>query len=208
MPRVIITVPDRNSQPYRFLLDRQVVSLGRGSENDIAIDSGSVSVLHAEMRRISGGYELKDVGSTNGIKLGDTRQETISLRNGMAVRLGDVAFEFSLTDEEQQELLLEAPAQSPIIKETQLTPSPQKQVSAEKVYRQPASSSSGSMATLVFLLLAAMAFFAGLAVRHQKETDRSLFDAIRSRSTPVPPPALLEEPQVPPQNQGKSSLSE
>ena len=61
MPRVTITVPEKNAQPYRFQLDRPVVSLGRGSENDIAIESGSVSVHHAEMRRIEGGYELRDI---------------------------------------------------------------------------------------------------------------------------------------------------
>ena len=42
--------------------------MGRGSDNDIVIDSGSVSGSHAEMRRIEGGYELVDLGSTNGIK--------------------------------------------------------------------------------------------------------------------------------------------
>jgi pSer/pThr/pTyr-binding forkhead associated (FHA) protein len=56
MPRVTITVPDRTPQPYRFQLDRRVVSLGRGSDNDIAIDCGSVSVRHAEMVRVDGGY--------------------------------------------------------------------------------------------------------------------------------------------------------
>ena len=51
MPRVTITVPDKNAQPYRFQMDREVVTLGRGSENDIAIESGSVSLYHAEMHR-------------------------------------------------------------------------------------------------------------------------------------------------------------
>ena len=70
MPRVTITVPEKTAQPYRFHLDSEVVTLGRGSDNDIAIDSGSVSVKHAEMRRTVGCFELRDAGSTNGIKLG------------------------------------------------------------------------------------------------------------------------------------------
>ena len=64
MPRVTITVPERNSQPYRFNLERKSVSLGRGSENDIVIDCSSVSVNHAVMERVEGGYQLRDLGST------------------------------------------------------------------------------------------------------------------------------------------------
>ena len=100
MPRVTITIPDRNAQPYRFDLDRQVVSLGRGSQNDIPIDSGSVSVVHAEMRRVSGGYELHDMKSTNGIKLGGTRYPVIPLVSGNTAIVGEVSFDFLLSDEE------------------------------------------------------------------------------------------------------------
>ena len=107
MPRVTITVPEKTPQPYRFQLDRQVVSLGRGSENDIPIDCGSVSVKHAEMLRVDGGYELKDVGSTNGIKLDGERREVISLKSGLTVKLGDVSFDFTLSDEEQEALAKE-----------------------------------------------------------------------------------------------------
>ena len=63
MPRVTITVPDRNPQPYRFQLDRQAVNMGRGSDNDIVIEDGSVSVRHAVMERIEGGYQLRDLGT-------------------------------------------------------------------------------------------------------------------------------------------------
>ena len=104
MPRVTITVPDSNPQPYRFQLDRRVATLGRGSNNDIVIDCGSVSVSHAEMRRIEGGYELRDLDSTNGIKLDGERMPVIPLRSGLSVKLGDVAFDFQLSDEECEAL--------------------------------------------------------------------------------------------------------
>ena len=69
MPRLTITVPDQVAQPYRFSLERQIVHFGRGDDNDVHIDSGSVSSEHCVMERIIGGYVLKDLGSTNGIKL-------------------------------------------------------------------------------------------------------------------------------------------
>lgn len=189
MPRVTITVPDKNAQPYRFQLDREVVSVGRGSENDIAVDSGSVSVQHAEMRRIQGGYELHDVGSTNGIKLDGQRYEVIPLRSGATVRIGDVAFDFSLSDEENEALAREkAPELPPIVREPELAaPKPRRSAVV-----QPAPSGSPLGATVMFLILAAAAFFTGLAVRHQKETGGSLIKAMQlnfSQPAPVAPAA-------------------
>ena len=109
MPRVIITAPDQTPQPYRFQLDRQAVQMGRGSENDIAINCGSVSVNHAVMERVEGGYQIRDLDSTNGTKLDGSRMPIIPLRDGLSVKLGDVSFDFSLTDEEKQALAREKP---------------------------------------------------------------------------------------------------
>ena len=189
MPRVTITVPEKNSQPYRFQLDRQVVSLGRGSENDIAIDSGSVSVKHAEMRRIKGGYELHDVGSTNGIKLDGDRREIIPLRSGASVKIGDVAFDFTLSEEEIDALAQEKPAgDSPVTREADLPPAPPKPTPRPS-YAPAPSGGSGFGATFVFVLLAVTAFYAGLAIRHQKETGKSLFDAIKAKQSLLSAPA-------------------
>lgn len=189
MPRVTITVPDKNAQPYRFQMDREVVTLGRGSENDIAIDSGSVSVYHAEMHRIKGGYELRDLGSTNGIKFDGIRQDVIPLKSGSTVKIGDVAFDFSLTDEEQEALAREQPAGlPPISRETERQPLDKP--GPPRVVYAPARSSGGGFASAVlFLILAALAFFAGLAIRHQKETGGSLIDAIRANAAPKAAPA-------------------
>lgn len=191
MPRVTITVPEKNAQPYRFQLDSGPVTLGRGSDNDITIESGSVSVHHAEMRRITGGYQLCDIGSTNGIKLDGVRYETIPLENGITVTIGDIAFDFSLSEEELRELALEKPAErSPIIKEAEIErpgPQPRKEV----VYVPVKSGGNDFSGVLVFLILAAIAFFVGLAVRHQKETGGSLIDAIKTKSAaPQSAPAV------------------
>ena len=197
MPRITITVPEKNAQPYRFQLDRQTVTLGRGSENDIVIESGSVSVHHAEMRRIQGGYELHDVGSTNGIKLDDVRYEVIPLRNGATAKIGDVSFNFVLSDEESEALAREklpesSPEPAPITREAELSPSPAAPPPAPApAVRPPAASGGGGFsAILIFLILAAAAFFAGMAMRHQKETGGPLIEAIRANkaATPATPP--------------------
>lgn len=201
MPRVTITVPERKPQPYRFQLDRQNVHLGRGSENDIVIDCGSVSVRHAVMERIEGGYQLRDLGSTNGIKLDGKTRDTIPLRHGLSVKIGDVAFDFTLTDEEREALTREKPlGESPIIMEDELDePAPRKAAPKPAVPRtlasaqQPSSAASFFM-TLLFLVLAAAAFFVGLSIRHQKETGNSLMQDMKGSNAK---PAAEEAPAAP-----------
>ncbi len=201
MPRVTITVPERNPQPYRFQLDRLKVHLGRGSENDIVIDCGSVSVRHAVMERIDGGYQLRDLGSTNGIKIEGMVREVIPLRHGLSVKIGDVPFDFTLTEEEREALAREKPPEeSPIIMEDELDePAPRKAAPKPAIQRplasaqQPSSAASFFM-TLLFLVLAAAAFFVGLSIRHQKETGNSLIQDMKGASAK---PATEEAPAAP-----------
>lgn len=225
MPRITITAPDQNSQPYRFQLDREVVSLGRGSENDIVIDSGSVSTHHAEMRRVLGGYELHDLGSTNGTKLDGVRYPVVPLAHGSVVHLGDVSFEISLTDEEQAMLLHEVPvttgyggyaapaAEAP--RSTQPigyapTPAPApRPVPQRQVIVMQQEEGGGFMMGIVMIILAVVAFGAGASIRHQKETGKQLLQSMKEKkinqakqAPPAPttevPPAVPQPPVPPP----------
>ena len=187
MPRVLITVPEKTAQPYRFGLDRKSVSIGRGSVNDIVIDYGSVSGQHAEMRRIEGGYELADVGSTNGIKHRGVRHDRIALVSGISLRLGDVAFDFTLTDEEQEVISREKPADqdsvpADIVSEQaeEESPRPKRRPSPPpKAAPEPAGMGVGMV--LLFLLLAAASFATGLSIRHQRDTGEWLIKAVVNR---------------------------
>lgn len=195
MPRVTITVPDKNAQPYRFQLDRKVVTLGRGTENDIMIDSGSVSVHHAEMRRVEGGYELHDIGSTNGIKLDGVRHEFIPLHSGSSLKIGDAAFDFSLTVEELEALEREKPAvPSPITREPEIAMPPRPVPHHRGGYASANSSGGGFWSTLVLLLLTLAAFLVGLAIRYQKDTNGSLWEAFQANRAASAAPAAPAAP--------------
>ena len=184
MPRVTITVPESTPQPYRFQLDRRKVTLGRGSENDIPINCTSVSVKHAEMVRNDNGYEIRDLGSTNGTKLDGQRRMTIPLQSGMTVLLGDVSFEFQLSEEE----LAELGAQSPI----EALPVQRKPAPARTLAEAPASGGSKGSLFLVFLILAAVAFGIGLEFRHRKETGHSLLDDLGGKKPAKKAPAKVD----------------
>lgn len=216
MPRVTITVPDQKPQPYRFQLDRKLTRLGRGSENDIVIDCASVSVHHAEMERVEGGFQLRDLGSTNGIKLEGERKELIPLRDGMTLKVGDVAFDFQLSDEEKEALSREKPVEdSPIIKEEfdddddydfvdddedddeeeEPLRRPRAQVPKHMESSEMPSAMASFAMTLILFVLAVGAFWAGMEIHHRKLTDtdergaRSLVGEIMDGSTAEQPAA-------------------
>jgi pSer/pThr/pTyr-binding forkhead associated (FHA) protein len=193
MPRITITVPEKPPQPYRFDLGSSVVTMGRELDNDIVIDCGSVSKHHAEMRRIKGGYELFDLGSTNGISLNEAHHKVIPLLNGLNVKVGDAAFDFQLTEAEIDVLELEKKVETatPLSKPTHsafdsplLTPAPRY---ATYEPEKPSGGGFGTMLLAVMLLVAA--FFVGLYIRHKNETGQSLFDSIKNKPAVISTPA-------------------
>ena len=194
MPRVLITVPEKPPQPYRFGLDREIVTLGRGSENDIVIHSGSVSGTHAEMHRVEGGYELVDVGSTNGLKLDGSRLAKVPLHSGSSVMIGDVTFEFSLTEEEQEAISQERPQLPPIFREEKVEPPAEKLPvrAAPAPVRNVAPEQDSSVSfggVFIFLILALACFGVGLALRYKEEVNGSLIQAVMKKieaEKPVP----------------------
>lgn len=199
MPRVTITVPDRTPQPYRFQLDRRVVSLGRGSDNDIAIDCGSVSVRHAEMVRVDGGYEIRDLGSTNGTKKEGERRMTIPLRSGDVVHLGDVSFDFQLSEEELTALAEEAaslatPKSDAAEKRNVRQPSPRP---ASMASAQASSGASGFLMFVLFVILGTAAFFVGMSMHYQKDTKKSLLEEMRKPKVVAKPAAAADEAPAP-----------
>ena len=72
----------------RFMLDAEVVHVGRHPDSDIFLDDITVSRRHAEFVRAEGGYRVRDVGSLNGTYLNRERIEDAELVNGDEVQIG------------------------------------------------------------------------------------------------------------------------
>jgi hypothetical protein len=72
----------------RFLLDKDVTTVGRHPESDIFLDDVTVSRRHAEFQRHDGGFSVRDVGSLNGTYLNRERIEESPLAGGDEVQLG------------------------------------------------------------------------------------------------------------------------
>jgi ATP-binding cassette subfamily C protein len=68
---------------------------GRG-EGDVIVADPSVSRRHAEIRPVQGGFEISDLGSSNGTWIGDQRISQHRLRDGDQFRLGQVLVEYRI----------------------------------------------------------------------------------------------------------------
>src|SRR5690606_12196615 len=115
------------------------------------------------------------------------RHQVIPLKNGAMVKLGDVAFDFLLSAEELDILSREQrTVPLPPLREPEEEPARKDSAAARiadqrATYAAPRPSGVGVGAVLMFLILAACAFFAGLAIRYQKDTGNSLIQALQNK---------------------------
>ncbi len=73
----------------RFLLDSDVVSVGRHPDSDIFLDDISVSRRHATFTRSGAGYVIADLGSLNGSYINRDRIDSeVALAGGDEVQIG------------------------------------------------------------------------------------------------------------------------
>lgn len=75
----------------RYLLDTELVTVGRHPDSDIFLDDITVSRRHVEFRRdVQGGrgYSVHDVGSLNGTYLNRDRIDDAEMAPGDEVRIG------------------------------------------------------------------------------------------------------------------------
>ncbi|MBI3967191.1 MAG: DUF3662 domain-containing protein [Chloroflexi bacterium] len=87
---------NRHRKPQRFILEKDVVGLGRGLENDIVIADRRISRQHAEIRRSPQGFLVSDLQSMNGTFVNGRRVGEAPLKNGDEISLGGLALRFEL----------------------------------------------------------------------------------------------------------------
>jgi hypothetical protein len=79
----------------RNVLSGSRVVVGRSRDADIVLADPNISRRHAELRRGDNGWQIVDLGSTNGIKVNGRRVDNQSLRPGDQITIGvtDLTFE-------------------------------------------------------------------------------------------------------------------
>jgi len=81
----------------RQVLDGPRATIGRSEDVECVLNDPNVSRRHAELQQVRGGdWEIRDLGSTNGIKVNGRRTSSAVLREGDQVTVGTTTFRFGL----------------------------------------------------------------------------------------------------------------
>jgi hypothetical protein len=92
-----LTIAEGKGRGRRFRFDRDRVDIGRSASNDVVLNHGAVSRVHARIERQGGGWVLLDRASANGLELnGAGVAGRVALREGDRIAVGPVTFRFCL----------------------------------------------------------------------------------------------------------------
>lgn len=84
-----LLVQESNGAREFELVDLEL-SIGRELDNSLRLSDPSISRHHAVIRQTSGGHEVKDLGSSNGVLINGHRVETAFLQDGDRLTLGQL----------------------------------------------------------------------------------------------------------------------
>jgi len=92
-------------------------TLGRASENEVVLESPNVSRRHAQITRSGASFVLRDLGSANGMWVGEERIEQLTLYNGAQVRIGSfhLVFKSGFTSEALTMVDQTRPSRRPVV---------------------------------------------------------------------------------------------
>jgi pSer/pThr/pTyr-binding forkhead associated (FHA) protein len=94
--RATLAVVAGKAVGMEYELERPQTTLGRGPEVDIAVPDPAMSKQHACVEWAGGGLRVRDLGSTNGVRVNGELVEIAELAHGDRFELGEHAFQLVL----------------------------------------------------------------------------------------------------------------
>ena len=86
--RAMLVIHRGPAQGSRFLLDTDVVSIGRSPESDVFLDDVTVSRKHAQIVRANSEFSISDLHSLNGTYVNSFSVTNQILRMGDEIQIG------------------------------------------------------------------------------------------------------------------------
>ena len=85
-----------NSSPNIYEINNPITRIGRDQDNDLVLNDNKVSRHHAEIVFNGSGFVIIDKGSTNKVVVNGQFVESLSLKNGDMIGLGEIILTFYL----------------------------------------------------------------------------------------------------------------
>ncbi len=194
IPKIYLTLPSGETRKYSLQMDS--IRIGRAADNTVMVEDGSLSAHHAVLHRRETGYELVDLGSTNGLEFQGRRVLTHDLRHGDEIKIGSVLLRFEWADMPPPAPAPELPPVAPAADSVAGAPVAQDEKDSEPERARPARSGGGVTEEGKGGCLAACALFAltllapviGMHVRHFQETNGQILisEIIQHRQKAAP----------------------
>jgi pSer/pThr/pTyr-binding forkhead associated (FHA) protein len=106
MPAQLLSLSDGPS----LLLDKPILLVGRHEECDIQLNSRKISRKHCVIAQVGEALVIRDLGSTNGVRVNGVRVADGTLRTGDELTIGN--FRYKVHVDQRRELL--PPPKSPV----------------------------------------------------------------------------------------------
>lgn len=181
MPRIELIVPEFPDRPFSLpMTDGFSAVIGRDEGCDICIPIASVSSRHAVIKRVPGGIELSDLGSTNGLLVEGERVEKVMLSALHHVILGEATLVYSESAEEKAQFDSEEKnVSSPAPVDPWAEDAPAEKDSSESPYVPIVIQVEGQKANYIRMVVYAIVVFilaavAGMTYQHYKRTGNLL----------------------------------
>ena len=181
-------------------------TLGRHPESDIVLTDPSVSTRHAIIKHREKGRFIQDLDSSNGTRVNGAEIEEALLNDGDRLSFGDVHgvyYEGDAPDLESPPKQRAAtpppptaafvPGGPPVGSPSRRSAVPKRSVARQTPSSYPDDTGSGCITAAFLTGLFIVAFFLGLAIRHNKETDRNLPSDLIERITRSMPKVKIEQ---------------
>src|SRR3989339_1578663 len=81
-------------QGKEFMVDKNIFTIGSGSNNDLVIEDTTISRRHCEIQLIPEGYVIRDLGSTNGTVVQGVKVTAAFLNQSTEIHLGKTKLVF------------------------------------------------------------------------------------------------------------------